>query len=62
MVRRRLPTGGVHINTLRTKEQTATDNLMGLQARYAALVSNEKQLPKERKALAKLVQALPGPP
>lgn len=51
-----------HVNALKTKEQAAASSLLGLETRYASLVSNEKQLGKQRALLARLSRAVPDGP
>lgn len=51
-----------HITKLDTQEQAASSALMGLETKYAGLVSSEKRLPGERVALAELKRAVPEGP
>jgi Tfp pilus assembly protein PilO len=51
-----------HINTLKATEQKAQLALLTLETRYVDLVKSEKELPKERAALASLERAVPNDP
>ena len=51
-----------HTASLRTQQQAAAASVLALDARYAVLVSSEKQLPSERRSLAALERALPNGP
>lgn len=51
-----------HISALRAKQQVAAAALLTERVEYAHLVNNERELPAERAALAKLEQMVPDNP
>lgn len=51
-----------HLATLRSQQTTAADNVLALQFRVGALRAEQKQLPKEKRALAELEAAIPADP
>jgi Tfp pilus assembly protein PilO len=51
-----------HLNTLRSEQATAANNVMTLQAQADALRAEQKQLPKDRVQLSQLQAAIPNGP
>ena len=51
-----------HLATLRTEQVAAADNLVTLQAQVNALKAEQKQLPKDKKALSALNALVPADP